>query len=291
MIVGLKNVEDFWSNNPCGSWSAMDTGDRIKYFSDIRAYRYSLISSIVEMARFDKFRNKKVLEIGCGVGTDGRQFAKNGAMYTGINLDHRSTELAIENFNLFQLKGNIVQMNAENMNFKDETFDHVYSCGVIHHAPSPENIVKEMYRVLKKTGTATVMFYNRTSINYYFEIMFLRKIFRQFLRPKYSPMLISKLTGLDRYKLERHRELLKKELTKEEWISVNTDGPNSPLSRVYNRREAEKLFREHGFFVIKQCVRFFDKTHYPFIQKVISKKLQDFLGSRWGWNRWLFLKK
>ena len=291
MIAGLKDVEDFWSNNPCGSWSAMDTGDRIKYFSDIEAYRYGLIPSIIEMGCFDQFRDKKVLEIGCGVGTDGRRFAKNGAIYTGINIDKGSTDLATENFKLFQLNGNIIQMNAEAMTFGSETFDHIYSCGVIFASPSPENIVKGMYRVLKKGGTATVMLYNRTSINYYFEIMFLRKIFRQFLRPKYSPMLISKLTGLDRYKLERHRELLKKKFTKEEWISVNTDGPDHPLSRVYNRREAEKLFREHGFFVIKQCVRFFDKTHYPFIQKVTSKKLQDFLGSRWGWNRWLFLKK
>lgn len=243
------------------------------------------------MGCFDQFRDKKVLEIGCGIGTDGRQFAKNGAIYTGINLDQGSTELAIENFRLFQLDGNIVKMNAEDMNFADEAFDHIYSCGVIHHSPSPENIVKEMYRVLKERGTATVMLYNRTSINYYLEIMFFRKIFRQFLRTKYSPMLISKLTGLDRYKLERHRELLKKRFSKEEWISVNTDGPDNPLSRVYNKCEVENLFTEQGFSVLEQCVRFFDKTHYPFIQRLISNKLQHFLGDRWGWNRWLFLKK
>ena len=281
----IKLVEEFWSNHPCGS----DTGaskKRKEYFKEIERYRYSTIRSIMKDARFQAFRGKKVLEVGCGVGTDGRQFANNGAIYTGINVDDGSTTLAREAFELFSLPGTILKMNGERMEFQDNSFDHVYSFGVIHHTANPECVVKEMFRVCKPGGTFCVMLYNKSSVNYYFEIMFLRKIFRYLLMPSFAPGFISKVAGFDRDKLHRHREiLLSEKMSSEKWISINTDGPDNPLSRVYSKKEAFDLFISSGFSDLRMYSRFFDKNHYGFLSKVISNDFADWVGNRLGWFR------
>lgn len=283
----LVQIEQFWSSNPCGSWSGKSE-EGIKYFNEVEEYRYKTIKHIPVVARFNEFANKKVLEVGCGLGTDGKQFAKNGAIYTGINLDEGSTILAKENFSLFNLKGEISQMNAEKLKFDDKTFDHVYSCGVIHHTESPEKIFREILRVLKPGGTIRIMLYNKSSINYHFEIMFLRKIFRYLLIPSFSPKVISKLTGFDRKKLERHRSiLLSEKMTKEKWISINTDGPDCPMARVYTKKDVMKIFSETGFKEIKTYVRFFDKSHYSFLGKLIPDSVAERIGKWAGWSRWI----
>jgi hypothetical protein len=60
----------------------------------------------------------------------------------------------------------------------------------------------------------TVMLYNRSSINYYAEIMFPRRLFRWLLLPKFMPGLIAWLTGFDRLKLEGHRKILRERKNK-----------------------------------------------------------------------------
>jgi len=285
--VKIEEVSKFWSENPCDA-NGSTSANRKQYFEEIEKHRYALIRHIPHVAKFNQFKNKKVLEIGCGIGTDGRQFAKNGADYYGINIDEGSTTLTLEAFQLFGLKGDIRQMNGEALEFENNFFDHIYCCGVIHHSPDTEKIVEEMYRVLKPGGTVCVMIYNKSSVNYYFEIMFLRKIFRFFLIPSFTPHFISKVTGFNEHKLKRHREILfSQKMTKDKWISINTDGPNCPLAKVYNKREAYLLFEAAGFSQIKTYVRFFNKTHYSYLGKLIPNWLEDQIGNRWGWSRWI----
>ena len=137
MITNIKLIEHFWSENPCDSHRS-NVRERKLYFSSIEEWRYKAINYIIEDANFNSYNGLKVLEIGCGIGTDGRQFAKNGAIYNGINIDQGSVNITREAFNIFGLKGDINKMNAENMNFEDNTFDHIYSYGVIHHLLSME---------------------------------------------------------------------------------------------------------------------------------------------------------
>ena len=137
-----KDVEFYWNSHPCESDRSTSI-DRKNYFEEIERIRYSHVRHYSKVGRFDGFKNKKILEIGCGIGTDGRQFAKHGAIYTGINLDYNSTKLAKEAFELFDLKGEIYQMNAENLEFEDNSFDHIFSLGVIHHSPNTERSSKK----------------------------------------------------------------------------------------------------------------------------------------------------
>ncbi len=242
------------------------------------------------VAKFDSFRGKDVLEIGCGIATDGLEFARNGANYVGVDLTPHSIELAKERFGLFGVPGKFEVANAEErLPFPDATFDHIYSFGVIHHSPVPERIVREIRRVLRPGGTLTVMLYNRSSINYYVEIMFLRKIFRWCLIPKFMPGLLAAITGFDRWKLEGHREMLKKKISKKQWISMNTDGPFCPLARVYNRKEAAALFKD--FDSVRQEIWEFNVEHWSFIGKVIPDSVVKWIGRRWGWHRMIYGQK
>lgn len=284
----LNAVRDFWNANPCQSDLSQAT-QRRQYFEEISQKRYGGREwHVPVIADFNAYRNKDVLEIGCSIATDGLEFAKGGANYTGLDLTPQGVETAQERFHLFDVPGTFVAANAEELPFPDESFDHIYSFGVIHHAPSPEKIAREIHRVLRKGGTFTVMLYNRSSINYYIEIMFLRKIFRSLLLPKFMPGLISKLTGFDRWKLEGHRDILikKGKMTNLEWISMNTDGPFCPLARVYNYKEAATLFKD--FENVRQEVWEFNSEHWSFIGKLIPRKLERWIGRHSGWHRIIY---
>jgi ubiquinone/menaquinone biosynthesis C-methylase UbiE len=290
MDADISNVKTFWDSSPCQS-KLSQAKDRRRYFEEISRKRYQGREWHVPIvARFAAFRGKDVLEIGCGIGTDGLEFVRNGARYTGVDLTPKSIELASERFGLFGVPGTFEVANAEEyLPFADDCFDHVYSFGVIHHSPAPEKIIREIYRVLRPGGTLTVMLYNRSSINYYIEIMLLRRIFRWCLLPAFMPGLLAAVTGFDRWKLEGHRKLLEKKITKEQWISMNTDGPFCPLARVYNRREAAVLFKD--FEKVRQEIWEFNVDHWSFIGKAIPHQIAKWIGRRYGWHRLIYAQK
>jgi ubiquinone/menaquinone biosynthesis C-methylase UbiE len=287
MNTNISDVLAFWNKHPCQA-GLSEADDRRRYFQEISQRRYGHREwHVPVVARFDAYRDKDVLEIGCGIATDGLEFARNGARYSGVDLTPQAIEMARERFALFGVHGRFEVANAEDrLPFADGSFDHVYSFGVIHHAPYPERIAREMYRVLRKGGTITVMLYNRTSINYYIEIMFLRKMFRWILMPGFMPALLAAMTGFDRWKLEGHRDALRKKLTKDQWISMNTDGPFCPLARVYNRGEAAELFAM--FEGLRQECWEFNVDHWPFVQRLIPRSLERKLGRTWGWHRMIY---
>ena len=282
--VEIEEVRSFWDAHPCGSRTSEES-DRVAYFLDIERERYARESHIPVVARFDQFAGKRVLEVGCGIGTDGIQFARRGADYVGVDLSPASVALAQEQFDLFAVDGTLTVANAEHLPFPDEHFDHVYSFGVIHHSPDVSAIVREIHRVLKPHGTVAVMVYNRSSINYRIEISILRKFLRQILRPAFVPRLLSRMTNFDRGKLDRHREFLlsKGRVSDAEWISINTDGPDCPLARVYGRSEAEQLFVDFG--EVRSDVWYFNRDHWPVLGGLVPDSLARWLGRRWGWHR------
>src|SRR6266516_7987025 len=154
----IADVRRFWNANPCQSGLSQEA-ERRRYFEEISRKRFQGREWHVPMvAKFDSFSGKDVLEIGCGVGTDGIEFARNGAYYVGVVLTPNAVELTRERFKLFGVPGRFEVANVEEkLPLADESIDHVYSFGVIHHSPAPEKIVGQIYRVLRKGGTFTVM--------------------------------------------------------------------------------------------------------------------------------------
>jgi ubiquinone/menaquinone biosynthesis C-methylase UbiE len=290
MNATISEVKGFWDANPCQSALSQEA-DRRRYFEDISKKRFQGREwHVPTVAQFTAFRGKDVLEVGCGIATDGIEFARNGARYTGVDLTPKSIQLAEERFALFGVTGKFEVANAEErLPFNDDSFDHVYSFGVIHHSPIPERIVREIYRVLRRGGTLTVMLYNRSSINYYGEIMFLRRIFRWCLLPAFMPRLLAAITGFDRWKLEGHRDALRKKVTHEQWVSMNTDGPFCPLAKVYNEAEAALLFKD--FADVRQQIWEFNVEHWPILKNVLPTTAERWIGRRWGWHRIIYGRK
>jgi 2-polyprenyl-3-methyl-5-hydroxy-6-metoxy-1,4-benzoquinol methylase len=109
------------------------------------------------------YRNKKLLEVGCGVGIDLVRFAKEGAQVTGIDLSERAIQLARTNFEQRDIKGELRAMNGEHVEFDSETFDIVYAHGVLSYTTNVPNMISEIYRVLKSGGEAIIQTYNTRS--------------------------------------------------------------------------------------------------------------------------------
>jgi ubiquinone/menaquinone biosynthesis C-methylase UbiE len=124
MKPSIKDVFDFWDSNPCAHETS-NSKDRLDYFLGIEKYRYETIPFIKKIGRFDEFNGRVVLEIGCGLGTDGAQFAKGGAHYLGVDLTNAAVALAQENFHLQGLRGEFSQVNAEDLPFGTATIDHI----------------------------------------------------------------------------------------------------------------------------------------------------------------------
>src|SRR4026209_1565515 len=165
-------VRAFWQEHPCGTKFADAEPGSPKFYELVEAHSYAKEWHIPAAADFANTAGLKVLEIGCGLGTDGAQFAKAGADYTGVDLTEAAIELARKRFTLSGLKGTFQVADAENLDFASDTFDLVYSHGVLHHTPDTQRAVNEVWRVLRPGGRAVIMLYHRDSYNYRVNISF-----------------------------------------------------------------------------------------------------------------------
>jgi 2-polyprenyl-3-methyl-5-hydroxy-6-metoxy-1,4-benzoquinol methylase len=117
--------------------------------------------------RPEHMTGKKVLEIGCGMGTHAAMISRLGADFTAIDLTERAVQATRRRLEVFGLKGNIQRADAEHQPFADKTFDFVWSWGVIHHSSSFDTCVSEVARILKPGGRIMLMVYYRPCIVYY----------------------------------------------------------------------------------------------------------------------------
>ena len=288
-----ERVRAFWQANPCGVKFADAAPGTRRFYELVEAHRYTSEWHIPVAAGFVSAGGSKVLEIGCGLGTDGAQFAKAGADYTGVDLTEAAVELARSRFELFDLPGKFQTADAENLEFADETFDLVYSHGVLHHTPDTAKSIREIYRVLRPGGRAIVMLYHRGSYNYRINISVLRRAGAQLLRREPGIKLVHRITGEPLDSLREHARLIRTEkatyLKPEEFLSQNTDGAGNPLARVYSRREARELFKDFSEVTLKTY--FLNKRRLPLVGRLLPRSLESLLASRWGWHLWIYATK
>jgi SAM-dependent methyltransferase len=288
-----ERVREFWQANPCGSKFADAPVGTRAFFERVEAHRYEKEWHIPAAAGFDGARGLKVLEIGCGLGTDGARFARAGAAYTGVDLTEAAVSLARRNFELQELPGEFRTADAENLDFADGSFDLVYSHGVLHHTPDTARAVREVHRVLKPGGRAVVMLYHRDSYNYRVNIGVLRRAGAHLLRTGAGVKLAHLLTGEPSASLREHaariREDSRQYLSAGEFLSRNTDGAGNPLTRVYSRREARELFRD--FAEVELATHFLNKRWLPLVGPLLPRPAEAWLAARWGWHLWVYARK
>jgi ubiquinone/menaquinone biosynthesis C-methylase UbiE len=294
MAQDLKTrVHDFWQANPCGTKFAQGEIGSREFFDAIERHRYETESHIREVVGFDRWRGRDVLEVGCGLGTDGINFARAGAAYTGIDLTEASIELVRRRFEIEGLNADLKVADAESLPFTDASFDLVYSHGVLHHTPDTERAIDELYRVLRPGGVAMVMLYHKNSYNYYVNIMALRRMGARLLRFDWGPRLVHKITGEDEDRLQKLQQLYRRDpkrmLDRAEFLNQNTDGAGNPLARVYTRREAEAMFS--NFRDVRTEVHFLNKRWIPLLGHLMPRSLERSLGRVAGWHLWIIARK
>jgi ubiquinone/menaquinone biosynthesis C-methylase UbiE len=161
--VSVSDVQKFWNDESCGERYAVGDSDYEKFTAE-EINRYQLEPYIKKFADFQQFNNKDVLEIGVGFGSDHSQIARhNPKSLTGVDLTERAIENTKLRFKTLGLSSSLKTDNAENLSFKKDTFDAIYSWGVLHHSPDTAKCFEEVYRVLKPGGFAKIMIYHKQS--------------------------------------------------------------------------------------------------------------------------------
>ena len=287
-----ERVRAFWQEHPCGTKFANAPEGSRHFFELVEQHRYQKEWHIPDAADFQSSGGLRVLEIGCGLGTDGAQFAQAGADYTGVDLTEVAVELARKRFELFGLHGNFRTADAEQLDFPSESFDLVYSHGVLHHTPDINSAVREIHRVLRPGGKAKVMLYHRNSYNYKINISILRRTGVRLLKWNAGIKLVHLLTREPEESLREHARRFKVDrdyLSSREFLSQNTDGAGNPLARVYSRDEVRDLFRD--FSKVELKVFFLNKRWLPILGPVLPRSIESLLASRWGWHLWVYATK
>jgi len=209
-----KKIDDFWNEASCGEDLYLKGFTKDDYSRHSRK-RYELEPEILRFGDFSIFKDKKTLEIGVGLGADHQQLAEAGAKLSGIDLTERAINHTKRRFDLNGLDSELAIGDAENLAFKDETFDAVYSWGVLHHSPNTKKAIREVYRVLKPNGIFKIMIYHKYSI-------------------------IGFMLWL-RYGLFRLRPFISLEIIYDQYLE-------SPGTKAYSRQEAKELMK--GFDII-----------------------------------------
>lgn len=162
---GIEAVEAYWDARPCNvRHSPKPVGSR-EYFDEVEQRKHFVESHIPDFAQFERWAGKRVLEVGCGIGTAAVNFARCGADYTGVELSKASLDLTRQRFEVYGLKGRLILGNAEELSTYVESnhYDLVYSFGVIHHSPNQRGIVEEIRKVIRDDGEFRCMLYAKNS--------------------------------------------------------------------------------------------------------------------------------
>jgi SAM-dependent methyltransferase len=249
-----------WGQDPCGAEfdREHELGTR-EFFDAIERHRYSEYAPwMPRVMGFDQFRDARLLEIGCGMGTDLLQFARGGARCVGLDLTPRSVQITRHRFKLYDTGGAFMIGDGEHLPFGSETFDVVYSNGVLHHTPDTGGAIREVHRVLRPGGTAKVMLYHRNSLNYWFEIILRRGVLGgEFLRGRSAEEIMSRVIEF-------------------------SDHDARPLVKVYSRKEAKALFGQFREVVVE--VEQLMREELRFLSPLISDKSLRKLATKVGWN-------
>ena len=164
-----KKISDYWDNGPCNIRYSKKKLFSKEYFEEVRKKKYFVEPHIKSFADHKKFKNKNVLEIGFGMGTDAIEFIKNGANYHGLEFSKKSLEITKKRITTYKLDDRLPLIklgDAEKLSkyfSKQNNFHLIYSWGVIHHTPNMKACFDEIYKIANKNTLIKIMLYAKNS--------------------------------------------------------------------------------------------------------------------------------
>jgi ubiquinone/menaquinone biosynthesis C-methylase UbiE len=277
-----NEIKDFWQTHPCGAELVGDLTEEsrdnyLDFFKRYDDYRYTKEPHILSNLKRIDFHGKKILEIGLGQGADSEQIARRGGIFSGVDLTNEAVKRTKMRFSLKGLSfDRIEQASALDLPFEENSFDIVYSHGVLHHIPEIRKADQEIFRVLKPDGHLIVMLYAKRSLNFLLSISVLRRIG---LLGLYGFGI--KASGIYGDHLENARRVgIWNYIRMKNFIHVSTDGPFNPYSKVYSLKEVREDFPD---FEVVKC-----ESHFMHAPPLPVKWLP--LAGLLGWHLWVWMK-
>lgn len=273
-------IQTFWESHPCGDaliggLSTAFSGDYLEFFDAYDRFRYSLESHIPTCLDALHVEGERVLEIGLGEGAESEQLIRRGARWSGIDVTRESVSRVETRLRIRELPyDNLWHGTVTNIPVADNSFQLVFSHGVLHHVPDIIAAQAEIHRVLRSGGRLVVMLYARRSLNYQVSIKMLRRAallgawpFRRHV----SGAIVS-----DHFRAAEQEGLFHY-LKMSRFLHANTDGPQNPYSKVYGLND---LIRDFPAFRIERVHKHF--MHAP---PLPVHSLPG--GSLMGWHLWV----
>jgi ubiquinone/menaquinone biosynthesis C-methylase UbiE len=226
-----RQTQKQWDGDPCGAVTVKGiAAETLEFYREARRHRYEVYAPwFRQEMRFEEWRGKDVLEIGVGIGSDHFSFANGGALMTALDLSrehlrHTQKHLALEGLSTKAIYG-----DAEESPFPDDSFDLVYSFGVLHHTPDTQKAINEVFRVLKPGGTALIGLYHRNSFFFWLGMILYYGILHGRLITKGYKRLVSEIE----YRSPENTAI--------------------PLVKLYSRRQVHELFRDFETLDLQTC--------------------------------------
>jgi len=159
----ISDVREYWNHHIHDLEISQAAPGSPAFFSDLDQYHFEKLHHLLRLVDFAGYRGKRVLDVGCGAGTDLVRFAQGGAMVSGVDLSASAIALARQNFEQRGLSADLREADGEHLPYPDATFDLVFAHGVVQYTPDSAALVAECRRVLKPGGEAIFQVYNRIS--------------------------------------------------------------------------------------------------------------------------------
>jgi SAM-dependent methyltransferase len=283
-----QTVQRFWQDHTCGDSQVGGLHKRFaddyeKFFTEYDRFRYQNERHLAACIDALDVAGKRVLEIGLGEGADAERLIRNGARWSGVELTAESINRVRTRLELRDLPHEeLRQGSVLALPFPDDTFDMVFSHGVLHHVPGIKQAQSEIHRVLRHDGELVIMMYARWSLNYLISIGLLRRAALLAAYPlaraglgrslPEGGMLAAHIGNAAKVGLFRYLRL-------DEFVHHNTDGPANPYALVYDRRGVEQDFP--SFRITRAYKRFMHAPPLP-VHRTPGETIL-------GWHLWVHL--
>ena len=246
----MEEIKDYWELA-----TPMNFADERWSYEKKRDFRYSLQNYMHDAIGFQDWKDKKVLDFGCGSGIDTLEFAQNGAEVTAVDITSNAVALTKALSEEAKIPVEVTQIR-DVLPYHDSVFDLVYSFGVLHHIPKVEDTLAEIHRVLKPNGSIIAMLYNKDSLLYAYSIVYLRGLKDKLSLDGFSNATMDKLVSQ---------------------YSERNEG--CPHTKAYTKTEAKNLFEQY-FSNVNVSV------HYNVLDLPTQRKVKLGIGDEFelGWH-------
>lgn len=279
-------VQSFWNAHPCGDHivgglHGAFADDYERFFTAYDAWRYEQEGHIPACLDRIDWQGKKVLEIGLGQGAESEQLIRRGAHWSGLDLTQASVDRVRARLEIRDLRhDDLRQGSALEIPWPEDSFDYVFSHGVLHHIPDIGAAQAQIHRVLRPGGTLVAMLYARRSLNYQVSIRLVRRAALAAAYPVRNSRLIPDSGMLREHLANAERVGLRRYLELDTFTHRNTDGPLNPFARVYSPAEVRRDFP--SFELVESYQRYLHAPPLPVHRLPF--------GDRLGWHLWVRLQ-